>query len=130
MTISVQYRQKLLGNRRVRTFEPHKRGGNEYLTGPCSGCFSSKALPISQGLAGILACSPSALSSHVLMAAHSDVKIGLSVRWSLQQRDCAGLAPASLLAPFVRATKPAAKIHFFFVLLQSHSGESECFISC
>ena len=40
----------------------------------------------------------STLSSHAAMASHSDVIYWASTILSLQQRDCAGLSPASLLA--------------------------------
>jgi len=38
-------------------------------------------------------------SSHATMASHSDITVWASTLLSLQQRDCAGLTPTSLLAP-------------------------------
>lgn len=76
------------------------------------GHFFLESEPIFSDLAGLLTCSsPLSLPINLWRFTVAICLIGSLL--NLQQRDCSGLAPDSLLMPF-QATKSGAKLQFFY----------------
>ena len=76
------------------------------------GHFFLESEPIISDLAGLLTCSlPLSLPTYLWRHAVTIYLIGSVL--NLQQRDCSGLAPDSLLTPF-RVTKSGAKLYIFY----------------
>lgn len=80
---------------------------------------SSQAFEQTNGTAGLLARSLPAPPSHEsVRRLHSDDKTETAVLWNLQQRDCPGFSPDSLLSDVkisIHGTVPSQNYNFYFI---------------